>query len=73
MKGAGLKEVLLTIYGPNAVEHVLSVKAVSRAFSIGVCPYHEVAEEDHPNRYKHAEIQKIMKIDLSEDVSKYFF
>ena len=31
MKGAGLKELFQTIYGVNAVEYVLSGKAVSRA------------------------------------------
>ena len=37
MNGAGLKEVLHTIYGVNAVEHVLSGKAVSRALRVPYC------------------------------------
>ena len=31
MKGSGLEEALETVYGPNAVIHMLSGKAVSRA------------------------------------------
>ncbi len=31
MKGSGLEEALETVHGPNAVIHMLSGKAVSRA------------------------------------------
>ena len=31
MKGSGLKEALQVIYGENAVEHMLTGKAISRA------------------------------------------
>ena len=31
MKGSGLQEALETIYGPNAVNHIMTGKAVSRA------------------------------------------
>ena len=31
MKGSGISEALTTVYGPNAVEHMLSGKAISRA------------------------------------------
>ena len=33
MKGSGLEEALETVYGPNAVTHMMSGKAVSRAFA----------------------------------------
>ena len=31
MKGFGLEEALETVYGPNAVAHMISGKAISRA------------------------------------------
>ena len=31
MKGSGISEALTIVYGPNAVEHILSGKAISRA------------------------------------------
>ena len=31
MKGSGLEEALETVYGPNAVAHIITGKAVSRA------------------------------------------
>ena len=31
MKGSGLEEALGTVYGPNAVTHMITGKAVSRA------------------------------------------
>ena len=33
MDGSGLKEILETVYGENAVAHMMSGKAVQRAFS----------------------------------------
>ncbi len=38
MKGSGLEEALETVYGPNAVIHMLSGKAVSRACIVANYP-----------------------------------
>ena len=32
MDGSGLKEIMETVYGENAITHILSGKAVQRAF-----------------------------------------